>query len=206
MKVLIVDDQPLVRDGLAALLSLEEGVQVIGTAADGVAALSLAEAIHPDVVLMDIRMPGMNGVEAARQFRARGGPPVVLLTTFEEEEDMVEGVRAGAAGYLFKTAEVQEIMAALKRVVGGERVFHPRVTQSLAETLSRPRPAPLPFLTAREVEILRCLASGAANKRIAAQLHITEGTVKIHVSSILNKLKATSRTDAVRIAQQRDLL
>lgn len=206
MKLLIVDDQPLVREGLAALLALEDSVTILGTASDGAAALQLCEQLAPDVVLMDIRMPGMNGLEATRQLLARGGPPVVLLTTFEEEEDMVTGVQSGAAGYLFKSAEVQEIMTTLERVMRGERVFHPRVTQTLVEVLTRPRPVAPPFLTTRELDVLQRVASGAPNKRIASQLQISEGTVKVHVSSVLAKLQASSRTDAVRIARQLQLL
>jgi len=206
VKLLIVDDQPLVREGLAALLALEDSVTILGTASDGAAALQLCEQLAPDVVLMDIRMPGMNGLEATRQLLARGGPPVVLLTTFEEEEDMVTGVQSGAAGYLFKSAEVQEIMTTLERVMRGERVFHPRVTQTLVEVLTRPRPVAPPFLTTRELDVLQRVASGAPNKRIASQLQISEGTVKVHVSSVLAKLQASSRTDAVRIARQLQLL
>ena len=206
MRVLIVDDQPLVRNGLAALLSLEEGVTVVATAGDGVEAVQWCAREAVDVVLMDVRMPGMDGLEATRQLRGIGGPPVVLLTTFEEEDDMVAGVQAGAAGYLFKSAEVEEIVRTLERVCLGERVFHARVTQALAEALTTPAPRPQQVLTVRELEVLRALAQGWSNKRIAAQLQISEGTVKIHVSSILGKLEASSRTDAVRMAYQASLL
>ncbi|KQR25677.1 response regulator transcription factor [Deinococcus sp. Leaf326] len=206
MRVLIVDDQPLVRNGLSALLSLEEGVTVVATAVDGAEAVRWCAQEAVEVVLMDVRMPGMDGLEATRRLRDVGGPPVVLLTTFEEEEDMVAGVQAGAAGYLFKSAEVDEIMRTLERVCRGERVFHARVTQALAEALSAPQVRPQQVLTVRELEVLRALATGWSNKRIAAQLQISEGTVKIHVSNILGKLEASSRTDAVRMAYQSRLL
>ena len=206
IRIVIVDDQPLVREGLASLLDMEDGVEVVATGANGEEALGLTWQHQPDAVLMDIRMPVMSGTEAAQAIHAAGGPPVILLTTFEEEEDMVAGIRAGAAGFLFKNAEIEEIHSALLEVVRGGRVIHPRVTQALADALSAPRlPVPMP-LTGRELEVLQAVASGISNKLIARRLNITEGTVKTHMSSVLSKLGAANRTDAVRVARQLRLL
>ncbi|MDV6376182.1 response regulator [Deinococcus arenicola] len=138
LRLLVVDDQPLVRQGLASLLALEDDVEVLAQAANGLEALHLAGELRPDVVLMDVRMPVMGGIQATEEFRRRGGPPVVLLTTFEEVEDMTGGLNAGAAGYLFKSAEIEEILDALWRVHRGERVIHPRVAQALARQLRTP--------------------------------------------------------------------
>ena len=208
MRIVIVDDQPLVREGLASLLDMEDDIEVVATAVNGREGLDVIRAHRPDAALMDIRMPVMTGIEAVRENRAAGGPPIILLTTFEEEEDMIAGVQAGAAGYLFKNAEVEEIHAALQQVVQGGTVIHPKVTQALADALSKPRPQPSPTipLTARELEVVRGIASGISNKLIARNLGITEGTVKVHISSILAKLDAANRTDAVRIAATLGLL
>lgn len=207
LRVLVVDDQPLVRQGLASLLALEDDVEVVGQAGNGLEALHLAEELKPDVVLMDVRMPVMGGVQATEEFRRRGGPPVVLLTTFEEVEDMTGGLNAGAAGYLFKSAEIEEILDALWRVHRGEGAIHPRVAQALARQLRVPAPvAAAAPLTEREQEVLRGLAAGHPNKRIGSHMGISEGTVKVHVSNILAKLGAGNRTEAVLRAQELGLL
>ncbi|MPY67924.1 response regulator transcription factor [Deinococcus sp. SDU3-2] len=207
LRVLIVDDQPLVRQGLASLLDLEDDVQVLAQAENGQQALHLAGELHPDVVLMDVRMPVMDGIQATAEFRRRNGPPVVLLTTFEEVEDMTGGLNAGAAGYLFKSAEIDEILDALWRVHRGEKVIHPRVAQALAQQLRVPaRLEPSGALTEREVQVIRALAAGQPNKRIGQQMGISEGTVKVHVSNILAKLGAGNRTEAVRRAMELGLL
>lgn len=202
LRVLVVDDQPLVRQGLASLLDLEDDVEVVGQAEDGLEALHLAQQLRPDVVLMDVRMPVIDGVRATEEFHRRGGPPVVLLTTFEEVEDMAGGLNAGAAGYLFKSAEIEEILEALHRVHRGEQAIHPRVAQVLARQLQSPAPS----LTEREQEVLRGLAAGQTNKQIAEQMGISEGTVKVHVSNILAKLGAGNRTEAVLLAGELGLL
>lgn len=210
MRVLVVDDQVILREGLTALLDLEDDVEVVGQAANGRAALELAQQLDPDVVLMDVRMPVMDGVEATRQFVARGGPPVVLLTTFEEVEDMTGGLNAGAYGYLFKSASMDEILHALKSAVRGEKVIHPRVAQHLARQMARPTLQTVPptvqarasDFTERELEVLRGMARGESNKQIAGLLGISEGTVKVHVSNILIKLGAQNRTQAVLRANE----
>lgn len=207
LRVLIVDDQPLVRQGLALLLDLEDDVEVVGQAEDGLEALHLAQQLRPDVVLMDVRMPVIDGVRATEEFRRRNGPPVVLLTTFEEVEDMAGGLNAGAAGYLFKSAEIEEILEALHRVHRGEQAIHPRVAQVLARQLQAPASViPSAALTEREKEVLKALAAGQPNKRIAVQMGISEGTVKVHVSNILAKLGAGNRTEAVLLAGELGLL
>lgn len=202
VRVLVVDDQPLVREGIAGLLAFEPLVQVVARAADGWGAVEAVREHRPDVVLMDVRMPGMGGIEATGVLaREGGGPPVILLTTFEDVEDMIGGVSSGARGYLFKTAEIDEIRDAILAVHRGETVFHPRIVQVMAQHMRRPAPPPpgsAPFtLTAREVEILSLLALGRANRDIAEQAGITEGTVKLHVSRILGKLEVSSRLEAV---------
>lgn len=184
------------------LLDLEDDVEVVGQAEDGLEALHLAQQLRPDVVLMDVRMPVIDGVRATEEFHRRGGPPVVLLTTFEEVEDMAGGLNAGAAGYLFKSAEIEEILEALHRVHRGEQAIHPRVAQVLARQLQSPAPS----LTEREQEVLRGLAAGQTNKQIAEQMGISEGTVKVHVSNILAKLGAGNRTEAVLLAGELGLL
>lgn len=207
LRVLIVDDQPLVRQGLASLLDLEDDVEVLAQAENGRQALLLADELRPDVVLMDVRMPVMDGIQATAELRRRNGPPVVLLTTFEEVEDMTGGLNAGAAGYLFKSAEIDEILDALWRVHRGEKVIHPRVAQALAQQLRVPaRLEPSGALTEREVQVVRALAAGQPNKRIGQQMGISEGTVKVHVSNILAKLGAGNRTEVVRRAMELGLL
>ncbi|ADV67099.1 response regulator [Deinococcus maricopensis] len=211
IRVLVVDDQPWVRVGLRTLLDLEEGVSVAAEAASGEDAVAWVDA-HPgdvDVVLMDVRMPGMGGVEATAQLRARSGPPVVLLTTFEEEDAMVGGLQAGASGYLLKDVDVVTLRDTIVRVARGERYVQPRVAEVLADALSRERRGVTVTperLTPRETEILALIARGLANKRIAQALTLTEGTVKVHVSNILGKLGATDRLDAVRVAREAGLL
>lgn len=208
IRLIIVDDQPLVREGLASLLEMEDDIEIVATASNGREGLEAIRTHHPDAVLMDIRMPVMTGIEAVRENRAAGGPPIILLTTFEEEDDMIAGVQAGAAGYLFKNAEVEEIHAALQQVVSGGTVIHPKVTQALAQALAHPKPTPTQIipLTGRELDVLKGIASGVSNKHIARELGIVEGTVKVHISSVLGKLGAANRTDAVRIAREQGLI
>lgn len=208
VRVLIVDDQPWVRFGLAKLLDLEDGVRVVADLESGEAALAWLETGQADVVLMDVRMPGLGSVGTIREVRARGGPPVILLTTFEDDEDMIAGLRAGAAGYVLKDVSVEALRDALLRVARGERYVQPRVADVLADSLSRERErrdvAPEP-LTPRELEVLALLARGLTNKRIARALNLGEGTVKIHVSNVLGKLGADDRVEAVRLAVARGL-
>jgi DNA-binding NarL/FixJ family response regulator len=196
VRVLIVDDQPWVRVGLRELLGVQPGLSVVGVLESGEA-----------VVLMDVRMPGLGGIEAARRLKAAGGPPVILLTTFEEEGDMVAGLQAGASGYLLKDSSVEGLRDAIERVARGERVVQPRVAEVLAAALERlGAGAEVHSLTPREREILVLLAQDLSNKAVAARLRLTEGTVKVHVSNILGKLGVANRSEAVRLARAAGLL
>ena len=209
INILIVDDQTLIREGLAALLDLSPDLRVVGKAADGRQALAQVEALQPDVVLMDVRMPGMNGVAATRQIRARcPNVRVIVLTTFDRDEYVFESLRAGAAGYLLKDADPPRLAAAIRAVYAGDAILDPAVTQKVirraahsqsAETLTE-------RLTPREREILRLMTAGATNVEIAARLHLAEGTVKNHISHILGKLKARDRAHAARLAVEWGLL
>ncbi len=204
IRIVIVDDQALVREGLAALLALTPDLDVVGTAADGRAALALVAAQRPDVALLDVRMPGMSGVAAAREIRAHYPQTrVIVLTTFDNDEYVFEALQAGAAGYLLKNADPDYLAAAIRAVHAGDAVLDPAVTQKVIRRAARSgdvEPAPIERLTRRERDVLRLMAAGAANSEIAAQLCLAEGTVKNHVSHILDKLGARDRAAAVRLA------
>lgn len=205
--LLLVDDQPMVRAGLALLLELEPQVQVIGQAGSGAEALRLAAELGPDVILMDICMPQMSGIEATARLRELGGPPVILLTTFEDSGDIVAGLRAGVAGYLFKDAELHELTTAIRQVMRGEKAIHPKVVEKLALAgLEDPAPTLSGPLTEREGEILNMLAAGHPNKRIARDLGISESTVKTHLANLMRKMQVGNRTEAVYKARQMGLL
>lgn len=204
VRVLVVDDQPWVRVGLRTLLDLEDGFEVVGVLERGEDALAWLDdrPRGADVVLLDVRMPGIGGIETARRLAQRSlGVGVLLLTTFEEEDDMVAGLQSGAAGYLLKDVSVETLVMAVRRVASGERYIQPRVSEALAEALQRKQrseSAPAERLTGREREVLALVASGLSNKRIAQALKLTEGTIKVHVSSILSKLQVQDRLGAVR--------
>ncbi|MFG1924818.1 response regulator [Cryptosporangium sp. NPDC048952] len=208
-RVLVVDDQRLVREGVASLLALEDGITVVGSAADGREAVALAVRLKPDVVLMDVRMPASDGVEATAAVR-RQAPDcrVVMLTTFDDEEYVVRALRAGANGYLLKDLPATELARAVKMAHAGVDQFDPAVTARLLAAADRSgeQPAPSPGgLTAREVDVLRWLARGATNREIAAALVVSEGTVKNHVSHILGRLNLRDRTQAALYARDRGL-
>jgi len=206
IRVLLADDQTLMRQGLRIILSTEPDLDVVGEAKDGREAVALARRLRPDVILMDVRMPGIDGVEAAQQLRAEGGPRIILLTTYDEDELVRGGMRAGAAGYLLKDQPAEEIVAAIRAVHQGQALFRTtgaaRVLAELAETAppSPPPPAGDEALTAREVEVLRLIAEGLANREIAARLVISEATVKTHVNNIFGKLGFDDRAQAVAYA------
>jgi DNA-binding NarL/FixJ family response regulator len=212
--VVVADDQALIRAGLRTLLESAEDVRVVGEAADGLAALDLVRRAAPDVVLMDVRMPGVDGIEATRRIvadEALGGVRVIMLTTFEMDEYIVEALRAGTSGFLLKDATPEEILAAVRVVAAGEASLDPRVTRRmLARFTQVPHAAPateerLADLTPRELEILRLVGGGMTNDEIADALVISTTTVKTHVSHILSKLGARDRVQLVVIAFQAGL-
>jgi DNA-binding NarL/FixJ family response regulator len=205
-RVLVVDDQRLIREGIASLLGLQPGIEVVGTAADGREAVEQAVALTPDVVLMDVRMPGIDGVEAVALLR-RHAPTcrVVMLTTFDDEDYVVRSLRAGATGYLLKDLPSQELAAAVKLAAVGVAQFDPAAAARLTAVLSRSDRHPEP-LTVREVEVLRLVAAGATNREIAERLHLSEGTVKNHISRILTRLGLRDRTQAALYAQSNGLV
>lgn len=212
LRVVVVDDQPLVRAGLAALLALEPDLEVVGEAADGLAALDVCRATQPDVVLMDVRMPVMDGIEATRRLVASGSAArVVALTTFDLDEHVYGALRAGAAGFLLKDADREELVRAVRVVAAGEAVLAPAATRRLlAEVVRRPGVAPLGpalgALTSRERDVLLLVARGASNHEVAEALFLGEATVRTHVSNVLAKLGVRNRVQAVIAAYEGGLV
>ena len=206
--VLIADDHPVVRQGLRTFLDLQEDLEVVGEAADGAEAVELAARLLPDVVLMDLVMPGLDGLEATR--RIRDGSPatkVVVLTSFAEDDQIFPAIRAGAAGYLLKDAEPSALAEGIRRVHRGEGLLDPRVAARVMRELNdEERKPPGPVLTERELEVLRLIARGLPNKSIAAELVVSEKTVKTHVSNILAKLQLADRTQAALYAVRERLV
>jgi DNA-binding NarL/FixJ family response regulator len=209
IRVLVVDDQELVRSGFCVILDTAEGITVVGEAANGEAALSAAAAHHPDVVLMDIRMPGMDGLEATRLLtRGPAAPKVVMLTTFDLDEYVYEALRAGASGFLLKDSPRADLVAAVRAAAAGNALLAPSVTRRLIEVFARrppettPSPARLASLTPREREVLVLLARGGSNTEIAATLFVSEATVKTHVGNLLAKLGLRDRVQAVILAYE----
>lgn len=205
IRILIVDDQALFREALRTLLSVQPDFEVIGEAANGEEALHLAAQLQPTVILMDLRMPVLDGVTATRKLHDQfPGFKIIVLTTFDEDELVFEGLRAGAVGYLLKDTSAEKLFEAIRTTAGGEYYLLPAITAKVVAELSRlSHPAQPPLenlvdpLSVRELEILRLVATGVSNKEIAEKLVITEGTVKNHLSSILNKLDAKDRFQAV---------
>ena len=208
IRVLIADDHAVVRQGLRTFLELQDDIEVVADVADGEAALRAAEEHEPDVVLMDLVMPGGGGVEAIRALReARPEARVLVLTSFLDDDKVFPAVRAGAAGYLLKDVEPAELVRAIRTVDDGEALLHPAVAARLMEEISETeRPAAEEALTAREREVLELIARGMPNKLIARDLEIAEKTVKTHVSSILSKLGLTDRTQAALYAVRSGLI
>ena len=214
VRVLLVDDQALFREALATLLAVRDEVEVVGEAADGAEALDRAAALHPDVVLMDLRMPRLDGIAATRRLRAaQPDVRVLALTTFDTDEEVFAALRAGAVGYLLKDVSSQRLVEAVLAAARGESVLQPSVAAKVVarvaalpdEAVPRPRP-PLVPLSERELAVVRLLAEGRSNKEIAADLYLAEGTVKNYVTALLGKLGARDRTQAALRARALGLL
>ena len=203
IRVLVADDHAIVRKGIRALLATEADIEVVGEAADGKEAVEKAERLRPDVVLMDLVMPEMDGIEATRRITTRQPETrILVLTSFAEDEKVFPALKAGALGYLLKDAGPEELVRAIRQVYCGESSLHPAIARKVLQELSRPPerpPTPEP-LTERELEVLRLIARGKSNREIAAELVISEATVRTHVSNILGKLQLTSRTQAALYA------
>lgn len=211
IRVLIAEDQTLMRQGLKTILDLEAGFEVVGEASDGQAAVERALALRPDVVLMDVQMPRMNGVEATNLLAAAlPTARVIILTTFDYDQYVFDGIKAGARGYLLKDTPVTELLEAIRRVHAGESIIQPSVaTRMIAEFTRRREVTQEPEyeqLSERERDVLRLLADGLSNREIASRLILAEGTIKNHVSTILEKLHAANRTQAARVAREQGLI
>jgi DNA-binding NarL/FixJ family response regulator len=203
IKVMLVDDQNLVRKGVRSLVELSEEIEVVAEAADGAEAIRMAPEVDPDVMLLDMRMPGQSGLDVLRELAGQNRlPPTIILTTFDDDELVLAGIQAGARGYLLKDVALADLVNAIKTVAEGGSIVKPAVTQRLLKGLEKlhnefsslDRPDPL---TERETEILRLMAGGYSNKEIANSLGVAEGTVKNHVSNILSKMGVRDRTRAV---------
>ncbi len=211
IRLMLVDDHSIVREGLRTLLSDVPDLDLVGEAADGPSAIAMADSILPDVILLDLVMPGMGGIEVLR--RILGKHPacrIVVLTSFAEDHNVLDAMQAGAAGYMLKDVLQADLLQAIRQAAQGEPALHPEAQRKLIEHLTRPRPAQadaheLDTLTEREREVLGLIARGFTNRQIADDLHITEGTVKGHVSNILSKLHLQDRTQAALFAVRNGL-
>jgi DNA-binding NarL/FixJ family response regulator len=208
IRIVVADDHPVVRDGLVAILSTQADFEIVGEAANGAQAVELVQSLAPDVLLLDLEMPELDGVAVLKQLRANGAKTrAVVFTAFDTDERILDAVQAGAQGYLLKGAPRDELFNAVRVVRAGGSLLQPIVASKLLRQVSQESPDDaVESLTARELEVLKLLAQGQQNKEIAAELVISERTVKFHVSSILGKLGAGNRTEAVRIAAQQGLI
>ena len=215
VRIVVADDQQVVRVGFASLLDTQPDFTVLGTASDGAEAVRICRDLGPDVVLMDVRMPGMDGIEATRQLArsGAGGPRILVLTTFDLDEYVYDALRAGASGFLLKDVTAERLFDAVRVIAAGDALLAPAVTRRLISefALLRPKPdapptAALAALTPRETEVLRLVAEGLSNQEIAGRLVVTEETVKTHVSRVLSKLDLRDRTQAVVTAYESGLV
>jgi DNA-binding NarL/FixJ family response regulator len=204
IRLLIVDDHPVVRDGLRGMFAGDPEYEVVGAAADGAEALGLAESLRPDVILMDLRMPGLDGVKAIRRLAARGIPArILVLTTYDTDSDVVPAIEAGATGYLLKDSSREELYRAIRAAYRGESILAPSVATRLMSQLRAPAQE---ALSERELEVLTLIAQGLTNRDAAARLFISEATVKTHLIHIYTKLDVNDRAAAVATAYERGLL
>lgn len=213
IRVCLIDDQTLVRQGIRSLLELTEDIEVVAEAADGREGLAAIEASTPDVVLLDLRMPHLDGLGVLRALQGRGeAPPVLILTTFDDDELVLAGLRLGARGYLLKDVSLEQLVSAVRALVEGRTLLQPAVTERLLRSLQQrevPRKDALAYaeaLTERETEVIRLMAGGYSNKEIARALNLSEGTVKNHVSAILAKFGVRDRTRAVLKALEQGVI
>jgi DNA-binding NarL/FixJ family response regulator len=203
LRILLVEDQMLMRQGLKTILDLEAGLKVVGAAGDGEMGVRLALELRPDIILMDVQLPGQNGVEATAAICAAWPEAkVVILTTFDRDDYIFHGIRAGALGYLLKDTPADNLIETIRRVHAGEIFIQPQIASRALRELAHPQKNPLTPLSEREREVLVLLAQGCSNREIADKLIITEGTVKTHVSNILSKVQAENRTQAANIARR----
>ena len=201
IRIMVADDHSIVRDGIISIVASEKDLQLVAQAGDGVKAVELVKKHLPDIMLLDLRMPGRDGLEVIADIQSlQLQTRVIVLTTFESEQDIHKALRAGARGYLLKDTPRPELLDAIRRVHDGETCIPPRISQKLVEKMNHPE------LTEREVEILRLVSEGESNKTIGDKLGITEGTVKTHVKGLLKKLHAPGRTGAVREAVRQGLI
>jgi DNA-binding NarL/FixJ family response regulator len=213
IRVLLCDDQALVRGGFRMILEARPDLEVVGEAEDGLQAVELAGQTEPDVILMDVRMPNIDGVEATRRIVERGsGARVIVLTTYDLDEYVYDAIRSGASAFLLKDVQPTQLVEAIRIVAAGDALLAPSVTRRLLDRFARslpdrqPAPASLSTLTEREVEVLRLLASGLSNAELSERLFVSEATVKTHVSSLLRKLEVRDRVQAVILAYEAGLV
>jgi DNA-binding NarL/FixJ family response regulator len=214
--VLLADDHALIRKGFRLILDAESDIEVTGEASDGTAAVSMAAALRPDVVLMDVRMPGRDGIEATRDITASGLPSkVLILTTFDLDDYVYAGLRAGASGFLLKDTQPDDLVAAIRTIASGDAVLAPRATKRLIRQFTAQQPGQprgrgadqiRQALTGRELDVFSLIATGMSNSEIAANLHLSEGTVKVHVGRILAKLGLRDRVQTVVLAYESALI
>ncbi len=213
IRIVLADDQPLVRGGFRLILEAEDDVQVVGEASDGEEAIAITRRLQPDLVLMDVQMPKLDGLEATRRIAQDVGirSRVLILTTFEQDDYVFEALRAGASGFMLKNAAPEDLVRAVRIVAAGEALLAPSITRRVIEEYSqraapRKNDAGLDQLTEREIEVLRLLATGKSNAELAAHLYLGEGTVKTHVSHVLGKLGLRDRVQAVVFAYESGLV
>jgi DNA-binding NarL/FixJ family response regulator len=214
IRVLLVDDQELVRDGFSMILDAQPDIEVVATAGTGAEGVARAQEMHPDVVLMDVRMPGMDGIEATRRLRDGGFErlAILMLTTFDLDEYVYEALRAGASGFLLKDVPRAALVEAVRTVAAGDALLAPTITRRLIERFvaspspTAPPPSDLVDLSERERDVLLCLVRGRSNAEVAADLHVSEATVKTHVAAVLRKLGVRDRVQAVVWAYESGLV